>query len=98
VVRLIPLPVPPDTWAGGHYVSDWAESVFELSDNAILKHFRQGTEATTGARPHFEAFPSPPLVAFRSFLEAVQSSFWSLKHPTAREVRCPYATLVREVP
>jgi hypothetical protein len=26
-----------DTWAGGHYVSDWTESVLELSDNAILK-------------------------------------------------------------
>jgi hypothetical protein len=32
----VAVPVPPDTWAGGHYVSDWAESTLKLSDNAIL--------------------------------------------------------------
>jgi hypothetical protein len=31
------VPVPPDTWAGGHYVSGWAENTLELSENAILK-------------------------------------------------------------
>ena len=30
--------VQADTWAGGHYVSDWAESTLESSDKAILKH------------------------------------------------------------
>jgi hypothetical protein len=30
-------PILPGTWAGRHYVSDWVESVLELSDNAILK-------------------------------------------------------------
>ena len=29
--------IRPDTWAGRHLVSDWAESTLELSDNAILK-------------------------------------------------------------
>jgi hypothetical protein len=28
--------IRPDTWAGRHLVSDWAESTLELSDNAIL--------------------------------------------------------------
>jgi hypothetical protein len=31
------VPILPGTWAGRHYVSDWAESVLALSDNAILK-------------------------------------------------------------
>jgi hypothetical protein len=29
--------IRPDTWAGRHLVSDWAESTLELSDNTILK-------------------------------------------------------------
>jgi len=29
--------IRPDTWAGRHLVSDWAESTLELSDNAMLK-------------------------------------------------------------
>jgi hypothetical protein len=33
----VAVPVPSNTWAGGHYVSDWTESVLKLSDNASLK-------------------------------------------------------------
>jgi hypothetical protein len=33
----VAVPILPGTWAGRHYVSDWAESVLEFSDNAILK-------------------------------------------------------------
>jgi hypothetical protein len=33
----VAVPVLRDAWASGHYVSDWAESTLELSDNAILK-------------------------------------------------------------
>jgi hypothetical protein len=29
--------IRPDTWAGRHLVSDWAESTLEPSDNAMLK-------------------------------------------------------------
>jgi hypothetical protein len=29
--------IRPDTWASRHFVSDWAESTLELSDNATLK-------------------------------------------------------------
>jgi hypothetical protein len=36
----VAVPVPSNTWAGGHYVSDWTESVLKLSDNAILKSDR----------------------------------------------------------
>jgi hypothetical protein len=32
----VAVPVIRDTWAGGHYVSDWNESVLELSRNAKL--------------------------------------------------------------
>ena len=32
----VAVPVIRDTWAGSHYVSDWAESVLELSRNAKL--------------------------------------------------------------
>jgi hypothetical protein len=31
------VPAKPDTWLGGHYVSDWAEIKLELSDNVKLK-------------------------------------------------------------
>jgi hypothetical protein len=33
----VAVPILPDTWAGRHYVSDWAESNLELSRNTILK-------------------------------------------------------------
>jgi hypothetical protein len=33
----VAVPVLLDTWAGRHYVSDWAESILELSDNVVLK-------------------------------------------------------------
>jgi hypothetical protein len=33
----VAVPVLLDTWAGRHYVSDWAESTLELSDNVVLK-------------------------------------------------------------
>jgi hypothetical protein len=29
--------IRPDTWASRHFVSDWAESTLEFSDNATLK-------------------------------------------------------------
>ena len=32
----VAVPVLRDTWAGSHYVSDWDESVLELSRNAKL--------------------------------------------------------------
>jgi hypothetical protein len=31
------VPVRPDTWLSGHYVSDWAESHLKLSNNVNLK-------------------------------------------------------------
>jgi hypothetical protein len=31
------VPVRPDAWLSGHYVSDWAEIKLELSDNVNLK-------------------------------------------------------------
>jgi hypothetical protein len=31
------VPVKPDTWALGHYISNWVESKLELSDNGKLK-------------------------------------------------------------
>jgi hypothetical protein len=31
------VPVRPDTWLSGHYVSDWNEIKLELSDNVTLK-------------------------------------------------------------
>jgi hypothetical protein len=33
----VAVPVLRDTWAGSHYVSDWDESVLELSRNTHLK-------------------------------------------------------------
>jgi hypothetical protein len=33
----VAVPVLRDTWAGNYYVSDWAESTLELSDNLTLK-------------------------------------------------------------
>ncbi len=32
----VAVPIRRDTWAGPHYVSDWAESTLEISDNAAL--------------------------------------------------------------
>jgi len=37
IMYQVAVPVVRDTWAGNHYVSDWAESVLELSQNACLK-------------------------------------------------------------
>lgn len=34
------LPLTPDLLRWGHFVSDWAESVLELSDNVLLKAAR----------------------------------------------------------
>jgi hypothetical protein len=31
------VPVRPDTWLSGHYVSDWSEIKLELSENVKLK-------------------------------------------------------------
>jgi hypothetical protein len=31
------VPVRPNTWISGHYVSDWSEIKLKLSDNVILK-------------------------------------------------------------
>ena len=36
----VAVPIVRDTWAGSHYISDWAESVLELSRNARLKSSR----------------------------------------------------------
>jgi hypothetical protein len=33
----VAVPILPDSWAGWHYVSDWAESNLEFSGNTILK-------------------------------------------------------------
>ncbi len=33
----VAVPIQPDTWAGRHLVSDWAENALELSNNAFLK-------------------------------------------------------------
>jgi hypothetical protein len=33
----VAVPVLLDTWAGRHYIFDWAESTLELSDNVVLK-------------------------------------------------------------
>ena len=33
----VAVPVVNDTWAGNHYVSDWPESILELSRNTKLK-------------------------------------------------------------
>jgi hypothetical protein len=35
------VPVRPDSWLSGHYVSDWAEIKLELSDNVNLKASEQ---------------------------------------------------------
>jgi hypothetical protein len=39
------VPVKPDTWVSGHYVSDWAEIKLELSDNVKLKASEQYEKA-----------------------------------------------------
>jgi hypothetical protein len=38
-VRMYEVAVPQrgDSWAGGHYISDWAEDVLQLSGNENLK-------------------------------------------------------------
>jgi hypothetical protein len=33
----VAVPILPGTWAGRHFVSDWAERTLELSNNAALK-------------------------------------------------------------
>ena len=33
----VAVPAIPNTWLGNHYVSDWAESILELSKNAVLE-------------------------------------------------------------
>jgi hypothetical protein len=33
----VAVPIHLNTWAGGHYVSDWSESTLNLSDNVTLK-------------------------------------------------------------
>jgi hypothetical protein len=44
------VPVKPKTWASGYYVSDWAESNLELSNNAELRSSERPT--TWGAPLH----------------------------------------------
>jgi hypothetical protein len=39
------VPVRPDTWISGHYVSDWSEIKLELSNNVNLKSANQYEKA-----------------------------------------------------
>ena len=43
----VAVPSGPNTWAGIHYVSDWAEMNLKLSDNATL----QTVDKPTGRTP-----------------------------------------------
>ncbi len=36
----VAVPQKRDTWAAGFYLSDWAEDVLQLSNNALLKSSR----------------------------------------------------------
>jgi hypothetical protein len=42
------VPVRDSTWALGHLISDWAERVLELSDNAMLKNSDRPPVTTEG--------------------------------------------------
>jgi len=36
----VAVPQNRDSWAGGYYISDWAEDVLQLSNNELLKSSR----------------------------------------------------------
>jgi hypothetical protein len=36
----VAVPQNRDSWAGGYYISDWAEGVLQLSNNELLKSSR----------------------------------------------------------